>query len=166
MSRIGFIAVCFWLWQPSLWYVSAGFLLSSSVGLVGDVLLWRRLSPELHIDKRKIDGRQVRALTGLSVWSMINFGGALLLWEMNLIIVNTLDGPDMTGRYGSVLLFPTLIETLTGTVANVLSPAIMARYAVGDLAGVEAIASQSVSLLRELGWPCQSVFSAASVGHY
>jgi membrane protein EpsK len=147
LVRVGVVIACFWLWPVSLFHISAGFLASAFVGLIGDALVWRRLTPQLHIDRRAVNRRQFREVLGLSVWSLANSSGLLLLSEMNLIIVNAIFGAEATGRYGLILLFPTLIESLAATVVNVLSPAIMARYAAGDTEGLIAIASRSVKLL-------------------
>lgn len=145
--RVGAVVALFSLWQPRLKAVAAGLVVAALVGLVGDVIVCRRLTPQLRLDRRDIDSSHVRGLIGLSGWSALNFGGAILISEISLVLVNTMLGADMTGRYGSLLLFPTLIETMTDTVANVLSPAIMAAYALGDSAGVQRLALRSVKLL-------------------
>lgn len=147
LSRVGIVALCFLFWPASLWFVAAGFMTSAWIGLIGDVLVWRRLAPQLYIDRREIDRHQFRALMGLSGWSAINQAGSLLLMQVDLLIVNAIFGAEMTGRYGSVLLFPALIYTMTETVIAVLSPAIMARYAMGDIEGMRRMASRSVKLL-------------------
>jgi membrane protein EpsK len=147
LSRLGVVVLCFAIWSPSLWYVAAGFVISAAVGLIGDVMVWRRLTPQLYIDRRDIDRRRLHSLAGLGGWSAVNQAGALFLTQVNLVVVNMMFGAEMTGRYGSLLLFPTLIETMTGTVVTVLSPAIMACYAVGDVGGMRNIASRSVKLL-------------------
>jgi membrane protein EpsK len=147
LSRAGLVAICFLFWPASLWYVAAGFIISACIGLIGDVLIWRLLTPQLHIDRRDIDRRKFRELVGLSGWTTINQIGFLLLMQVDLLIVNAMFGAEMTGRYGSVLLFPALIDTMTATVVAVLSPAIMARYAVGDIEGMQRIASRSVKIL-------------------
>ena len=105
------------------------------------------MTPQLHIDRYDIDRQRFRALVGLSGWSAVNQAGSLLLMQVNLLVVNAMFGAEMTGRYGSLLLFPALIDTMTGTVVSVLSPAIMTRYAVGDIEGMRRLASRSVKLL-------------------
>ena len=147
LSRVGVVALCFLFWPASLWCVAVGFIVSACIGLIGDVLVWRRLTPQLNIDLGEIDRHQFRALMGLSGWSSVNQVGSMLLMQVDLLVVNAMFGPEMTGRYGTVLLFPSLIYTMTNTVVAVLSPAIMARYAVGDIDGMRGIASRSVKLL-------------------
>ncbi len=146
-TRVCIVTSCFLFWSPSLEYVALGLFIAGTVGLLGDAWLWRRLAPQLRVDRRDVDLERVPGLLGLSGWSIVNFGGGLLIWEINLVIVNMLFGADMTGRYGSLLVFPTLIETMTEAIAKVLSPMIIARYAVGDIAGVQQISCASVRIL-------------------
>jgi membrane protein EpsK len=147
LSRIGVVVLCFLVWPPSLWHVALGFIIAAGISVIGDVLVWRSLTPQLHIDRHDIDRHRFRALFGLSGWSTINQIGFLLLMQTDLLIVNAMFGAEMTGRYGSVLLFPILIDTMTETILAVLSPAIMARYAVGDIEGMRRIVSRSVKIL-------------------
>jgi membrane protein EpsK len=147
LSRVGVVALCFLFWTSSLWQVALGFMVSAGVSLTGDVMVWRRLTPQLHIDVRDLDLHQFRALIGLSGWVTISVIGFLLMTQVDLVVVNAVFGAEMTGRYGSLLLFPTLIYTMMDVVVTVLSPAIMARYAVGDIEGMRRIACRSVKIL-------------------
>lgn len=147
LTRTGIVALAFMFWAPSLWWVAVGFIVSACINLVGNIFLWKRLTPELHIDRRCIDRTQFRALIDLSGWASLNQIGALLLMQIDLLVVNAFYGADMTGRYGSVLIFTTLILTMTTTVVGVLSPAIMARFAVDDIEGLTRIAVRSVKFL-------------------
>ena len=89
--------------------MAAGFIVSACIGLAGDILIWRTLTPQLHIDRANVDRHRFHDLVGLSGWSTINQIGFLLLMQTDLLIVNKMLGPEMTGLYGSVLLFPALI---------------------------------------------------------
>jgi membrane protein EpsK len=147
VTRVGVVALCFMLWPASLRHVGIGLIISAIVGLAGDVLLWRRLTPQLRIQRRSVDLSRCRSLMGFSGWSAINAVGLLLLMQVDLLIVNALFGAEMTGRYAAVLLFPVLIYTVMEAVIVVLSPAIMARHALGDAEGVQRIVSHSIKLL-------------------
>jgi membrane protein EpsK len=147
LSRIGIVAFCFTFWPASLWHVTIAFMISACLSLVGEVLVWRHLTPQLHIDRREIDTSQFRALFGLSGWSAVNQIGRVLLLQIDLLVVNALFGAESTGLYGSLLLLPALFHAMIDTVTAVLSPAIVARYAVGDIAGMQRLASCSVKLL-------------------
>jgi membrane protein EpsK len=147
LSRIGVVVLCFTFWSASLWYVAIGFIASACIGLTGDILVWRYLTPQLRIDPREIDYGQFRALLGLSGWTAVNQVGLLLLMQVDLLVVNVLFGAESTGLYGSLLLLANLIHMVVETIAVVLSPAIMAHYAVVDIAGMQRLAGGSLKLL-------------------
>jgi membrane protein EpsK len=147
VTRIGVVTFGFLLWPASLWYVAFGFMASACINLIGDVLVWRRLTPQLHIDRRNIDRGLFRPLLGLSGWTAIGQVGFLLLFHSDVLVVNALFGAELTGRYGSVLLLPYLVHMVVDTVVVVLSPTIMAHFAVGEIAVMQRLASSSVKLL-------------------
>ncbi|MFN3670477.1 MAG: lipopolysaccharide biosynthesis protein [Bosea sp. (in: a-proteobacteria)] len=147
LGRVGIVALCFMIWPASLWHVGAGMIAAALLGLAGDMILWKRLTPQLGIQPRLIDSSQFRPLIGISGWTAVNTVGALLLMQVDLLVVNAFFGSEMTGRYGSIILLPTLIYTLMEAVIPILSPAIMASYATGDIAGLRRTALQSVRLL-------------------
>lgn len=147
LCRIGVVALLFAAGSPSLVHVGIGLILAAAIGLAGDILLWRKLTPELSIDHCLIESARFRPLIGLGAWSAINVIGVLLIMQIDVIIVNQLLGPEATGRYASVLLFPVLIYTLGEAVLPVLSPAIMAHYATGEKQALQDLARRSVRLL-------------------
>ncbi len=147
LSRIGVVALCFMIWPANLWHVGVGMIAAAAVALTGDLILWRRLTPQLVIRLQLIKVDAFKPLIGISGWSAVNTVGILFLMQFELFIVNTLFGSEMTGRYASVMLFPTLIHTLMEAVIPILSPAIMASYATGDLASLRRTAIVSVRLL-------------------
>lgn len=147
LTRVGLVALCFSLMPPQLWQVAAAFAAAAVVGLIGDVLVWRRLTPQLQLRPASAQRERMRALLGLSGWSVVNQLGILLLMQTDLVIVNTLFGAAITGVYGSILLFPQLIHTLNETATSILSPTIMSHYARGDVAGLRLFAARAVRLL-------------------
>jgi len=164
LSRVGAVALCFLFWPASLWCVAVGFIVSACIGLIGDVLVWRWLTPQLHIDLGDIDRHQFRALMGLSGWSSVNQAGTMLLMQVDLLVVNAMFGPEMTGRYGTVLLFATLIYTMTDTVLAVLFRRSWRSTPWAKLTACEdSQADRSSSL--ESDWRCRLVCCAASVDH-
>jgi membrane protein EpsK len=147
LSRVGTVVFCFAIWPASLWHVGVGFVISALIGFVADVLIWKKLTPQLAIDRKALNRNRLRDLLDLSGWSSVNLIGFLLLMQVDLLIVNALFGAEMTGLYGVILIFPALIHTMVETVVAVLSPAIMARYAANDSEGLKRLAIRSVKFL-------------------
>ena len=146
-ARVGVVVLCFWLWPANLWHVGWGLLISAGLGIGCDMLICRRLAPQLAFKPHRAARERVYDLVGLTKWSTVNMVGFLLLTQFELVIVNLTFGAEMTGRYGSLLLLPLLVTAIAEIVVPMLSPEIMARYAAGDRAGIERLAKSAIRLV-------------------
>lgn len=147
LVRVGLVTACFLTGTANLWYVAAGLLASAAVEIGCDVLIWRRLTPQLAFRPHEARPAALRTFVSLSGWSTLNMFGFLLLVQVDLVIVNTVFGAEATGRYGSLLLLPAFVTAIAEIVLPMLSPEIMARYAAGDRAGITHLATRAIRLL-------------------
>lgn len=147
ITRVGIVVAAFSFVQPSLWHVGLGFLGASAIGFAGDWLLWRRLTPQLHIQPTNFDRSRVRELFGMGGWLVIDQMGTLLFLKIDLVLANILLGAEIAGGYGSILLFSTMLRQLAQTVSTVLAPTILAKYAQGDKQAVKRISQQAVKFI-------------------
>lgn len=147
LARLGLIALLFSVLPARLWYAGGGALIAALISLVGFVLLWRRLTSELHVQITAFDRSRLRALTGMGGWVTVNTLGGMLLARTDLLVVNAFFGAALTGGYGSVAQFSMLVDYMASAAATVLRPIILIKYAQQDLMGLQRLASQSVKLL-------------------
>ncbi|HLO14347.1 MAG TPA: oligosaccharide flippase family protein [Anaerolineales bacterium] len=141
------VLVCFFTWMtPGAWQVGLGILIASLYVFCGDYLLWRKLTPELSVDRRKFDRSRVRQLFGMGGWLVIDQVGSLLLLNIELIVANTILGAEVAGIYGSLLLFSILLQGIVGTVSSVFTPTYVAQYAKGDFGGLHQFSVRVVRL--------------------
>jgi membrane protein EpsK len=147
LAQVGLLLLTFRLFGARLWLVGIGILGAALVSFLGSRLLWRRLTPDLCVNIRLFDRSRLREMTGMSGWMLVNHLGAILLLNVDLIIVNRCFGPEMSGRYGTLLQLSIMIRSFAGAVAIILAPTILARHARQDHAAVDRIARQSVRLL-------------------
>lgn len=73
--------------------------------------------------------------------------GTLLFLNIDLIVANKVLGAKSAGEYGSILLFSSLLRGIAGTVSNVLSPIVVAKFADNDLNGMTRLSAQAVRLM-------------------
>ena len=146
-TRVGLVALLFTVLPVRLWYVGTAFVASAIVTLAGEWFWWRRLTPQLQVSPSAFDRARLGELLGMGGWAVVNSIGALLLMNVSLLVVNAFFGPEMTGRYATVLLFFVLIRTLGSTVSSILSPAIVARYAQQDFEGLRRLVFRAVKLM-------------------
>jgi O-antigen/teichoic acid export membrane protein len=146
-TRVGLVVVLFSLFSARLWHVGAGYFAAILVTVVGQVLLWRKLTPELKIQPKYFDRSRLRSLLGTGGWLTVERMGFLLMTNTNLLVVNLAFDATATGSYGSLLQFPTLINSMGIATLYVLQPAILKKYAQGDFVGLQRITSQAIKLV-------------------
>ena len=147
ITRVGVVIVLFILLQPNLLYVGVGVLFAELLGLVGDFLVWQKLTPELKIYPKDFDKSRIRQLFGMGGWLLINQLGTMLFLNIDLIITNTLLGAEIAGAYGAILMFSVLLRRMAQTVSSVLTPTVIAKHAQGDKDSVKRISKQAVRLM-------------------
>jgi membrane protein EpsK len=62
--------------------------------------------------------------------------GAMLFLNIDLVVANLIFGPEVAGRYGSVMIFPRRLRMLVSTVTGVLTPIVLTLYAQNNLPGL------------------------------
>lgn len=145
--RVLVILLLFAVTIPSLSYIGYASLFAALNSLVLSIYVWRKLTPQLKINLSFFDRSRLRGVLGTSSWVMVNLVGSLLYLSVELVIVNIFLGSTISGEYGSVLQWSTLLRTLAQAMAGVLSPIILAQYARKDLAAVRDLSITSVKLL-------------------
>jgi O-antigen/teichoic acid export membrane protein len=145
--RIGLIILLFSAFSARLSHVGLGTLVMAVIAFAGYYVLWLKFTPELDVRIDAFDRTRLRPLLGMGGWVVVDRVGGLLLKRVDLIVVNIVFGAVMTGRYGSILQFPTLISLLAVAASGVIHPITMAKFAEGDLAALRRLSTQAVKLL-------------------
>lgn len=128
-ARVGFIVLVFTALSPRLWQVGAAIFVSAFLFLLGHRALNRRLTPELTVRFGLFEASLLRDMLGFSGWILVNHVGSLLFLNIDLIVANLIFGAEMAGRYGAVLVLPSALRRVVGTVQSVLVPIVLALYA-------------------------------------
>lgn len=147
ISRILFIVLLFNLFSPQLWHVGVGFIGGALIAFGGAVWIWRKLTPELNFKLSSFDRSRLHNLLGMSGWVLINQVGSLLFLNIDLIVVNRLFGAESGGRYASVLLLVIFLRSLSGILATLLTPTILAYYAKGKIDQIIRISKIGIKFL-------------------
>jgi len=147
LTRIGTIVVLFRYCAPQVWHIGAGSVAAVTVSMVGSVIIWRRLTPMLHIQLRSFNLESLRELMSLGSWALVNQIGVLLLLSIDLIVVNRLFGAVAGGRYGAIMQWSSFLRGLGGVIAGIFGPTIFMLYARLDIPGLVRYAQQAVKFL-------------------
>jgi membrane protein EpsK len=147
VTQMGSLLVLFTVLSPRLWQVGFGIFLSALVSLLGHGVLWRRLAPELKIRLNLFDPSHLKQMLGFSGWVLVNQVGSLLFLNIDLIVANLVFGAEVAGRYGAVLVLPTVLRTLVATVDDVLKPVIFTLYAQNNPSRLLRVSCLSVKFI-------------------
>ena len=145
--RVGFVVFLFSFFPPRVWQVGLAMLLAGVATMGGYFILWRRLTPELQIDRQAFDRDQMRPLMGMGGWVLVNRMGVMLLRNVDLIIVNAAFGAVATGGYGALLQITRNLRNLVTAIEHVISPVMLGKYARGDTLGLKQISIQATKLM-------------------
>jgi O-antigen/teichoic acid export membrane protein len=145
--RVISVVVLFNLFPDNLGFVGLGTALAALVGLGGDVYFWRRLTPEIKIHLRDFNWPRVRELFSLSSWMVIDQVGALLLRNIDLIVINVVLGAAFGGIYGPFLQITAYLGALAEVIANATIPLVMIQYAKRNFEQLRCRMEQAVRLL-------------------
>lgn len=132
--RIIFLLVTFTVWKPTLWFVGAASLLSTSY-----IAFWNRrftyqLLPGIRVRRKYFKWKKVWELISLGAWNSLTRLGQVLLDAVDILLAGALitDGGASMTLLSLAKMVPTSISSLMGTVVGVFNPQITIAYAEGD----------------------------------
>lgn len=128
--QVGLIVSLFTLLGPDLALIGGAYLVGAVVASVVSIVLARRVCPYLQISKRSFDRTKLKEISGMGGWVVIDQLGSLLLFQIDLIVVNLLFGATLAGEYAIALQWGLLMLAIAGTVASVFTPTILTYYAL------------------------------------
>ena len=141
------IVLLFSMYGASLWQVGAATLAMAVVRQAGHAILWRRLTPDVHISRLDFDRRKLRQLLSMGGWLTMSRLGAILFVKAELLVVNLILGARATGLYAPLLQWPLLIRGLGGIASGILTPTFIVHHISGDKSRLVSVSQQAVKTL-------------------
>lgn len=123
-----FLVIIFAVSSPKIYYITTGAVISTIIVFVFNVVITKRIAPELSYDRKLFDKESVKELTKSGIWNSINSLSKILLTGIDLLIANIFIGPGAMGVLSIAKTIPTTIEGLLGTMANVFTPNFIILY--------------------------------------
>ena len=132
--RIGLILLLFWLFKPSIVYMSLSAAISGIVLLVFNYNFKRKLLPELTIAPRKyFSWKKVVELSSSGIWNSVNSLSNMLLYQLDLLITNIFISASATGDYAIAKTAPSLILSMLGMLSGTFYALFNILYAKGQI---------------------------------
>lgn len=164
LIRIGSILLLFYLFKPSILFMSLSALIAGVASLVFNYNFKKRLLPELTIDpKRYFSFNYIKQLISSGVWNSVNQLSNLLLSQFDLLLTNMFIGAAVTGDYAIAKTAPSLLLQLAAMLSGTFCAQFNILYAKGQYDDVINETRKSmviVGMIMALPIGFLSVFSA------
>lgn len=125
LARLALIIALFSLFGPKLRYI--GYIELSLTLLAGlcNLYYWRKLTPELTVNFRHIEVKNLFPIFKMSSWTLVNNLGALLYLRTDIWIINKFISPIAAGQYAAILVVSEFVRRLGLLLSNQSGPMII-----------------------------------------
>jgi len=145
--QVTFIIIFFSLRSPKLNYVGYSYLMAAGVALLITILFSKKVNPNCKVSIHDFKSSRLKKLMGTCGWITIDQIGSLLLFQMDIILVNKLFGTAAGGEYSIVFMWNALIRTIAGMLAGVLTPVILTYYAQNKFEELVFLSKSAVKIM-------------------
>ncbi len=144
--RLLLIVAVFSLRGPKLRYIGYIDFALNVVLLGAGIVIWKKITPQLHISFRQIEWRVLGPVFHMSLWSLLNQLGSLLYLRTDIWIINRFISPVVAGQYAAILVVSNFIRKLANLGNGQIGPVTMSYWAKGERGELRRMLSFSVKL--------------------
>ena len=123
------IVTLFSVFSPKLSYIGFSYIIAALISLIVTIIFSKKINPHLKVNIQDFKTSHLKKLTETGGWMLIDQLGTLLLFQIDIIVVNKMFGMTIGGEYSIILVWSTLIRAIAGVLASVLTPVIFTYYA-------------------------------------
>lgn len=128
--KISCIFLLFFLFKPSIVYMSLSAFIASLVGLWMNYGFKSKLIPELTLAPKKYYSfKAIKTLVSSGIWNSVNQLSNILLYQLDLLITNIFIGAAVTGDYAIAKTAPSMILGFLAMFAGTFVPQFNILYA-------------------------------------
>lgn len=121
--RVAAIFVLFWIFKPSIIFMSLSALFAALIGLYYNLRLKKKLLPEIEIKPIKyFNWRFLKETISSGAWNSLNQLSNVLLSQVDLLITNIFIGAAATGDYSIAKTAPMLVLNLLAMLSSSFMP--------------------------------------------
>ncbi|SMP56765.1 MATE family efflux transporter [Anoxynatronum buryatiense] len=147
LGRIIFALVLYGYFPAKLWYAYIGSFVIDTISLFVYFSIYKKLMPGIKITWTSFSAGAMKDIISSGLWMSINKIGAVLLANINVIIMSTLISVYITGVYATIVQFVSLIGVLTMTLLSTFVPNIYRFYADDDIEKFREYVSKCVKII-------------------
>jgi O-antigen/teichoic acid export membrane protein len=128
-------------------YVAIGTIISGIFILCIDIYYFKKLLPEIKVDRRQFEFAKVKELLASGVWNVVSRVGDILATGVDLLISNIFIGATAMGILAVSKTVPNVLIILLYSVAGVFAPEMTILYGQGRKYELKKSIKQAMRLL-------------------
>ena len=140
------VFVLFKTGTPSLVHIGIANIAAPLTSLGLYLIAFKKLTPELKIDRKLFSRERFREITGQGGWVLVFQAGTALQFNADIFVLNKLLGPQIQGSYGLLLTWCGILRGLLGSMGQLLSSSLAAFQASEDEERVAHLARKGVRI--------------------
>jgi O-antigen/teichoic acid export membrane protein len=145
--QVIFIIMFFSFDSPKLCYIGYSHLMAATIAFFVTIFFSKKVNPHFKVKIQDFKISRLKELMGTGGWITVDQIGTLLLFQMDIILVNRLFGMVAGGEYSIVITWNGLIRTIAATLAGVLTPVILTYYAQKKFEELVVISKSAVKIM-------------------
>ena len=145
--RVIIILLAFLLLKPSIVYVAIGTIVSGIFILCIDIYYFKKLLPEIKVDRSQFEFAKVKELLASGVWNVVSKAGDTLVTGVDLLISNIFIGATAMGILAVSKTVPNVLIILIYSVSGVFAPEMTILYGQGRQYELKKSIKQAMHML-------------------
>lgn len=147
LLRMACLVVLFLFFIPRIWYLGISALFCTLYLISANIVIKRKLTPELNIRWSDNDRKYVKEILISGVWNVVNKISVLLEKGLDLLLANWFISTFTMGLLSITAQITILIPKVIGLIASSFAPSITAQFAKGDKESINRNVFKSIRLM-------------------
>lgn len=122
------LIVMFYFFNPSVWFVSLGAVVSSIIVGLSNFILYRYYTPNIKLSRSAVSIKAVKELLGSGIWNSLNSLGNALNSGLDLLITNLMLTPLAMGQLAIAKTISSIFYALFQLVSQPFQPIFLKDY--------------------------------------
>lgn len=146
--RVGCILLLFYLFKPSIVYMSLSAFIAGLLGAYYNIEFKKRFLPEINIaPKKHFSWSKLKEVTFSGIWNSVNQLSNMLLYQLDLLIANIFISAAATGEYSLAKITPALVLNFLAMLSGSFYPQFNILFAQGKKDELFTLVKKSIKIV-------------------
>lgn len=135
--RVVLLLLLFGFFVPRLWYIGVSALVMGLYSMISNFYFYKRLTPELRINKKYFDFARLKEVASAGVWNILTKLSEILSRGFDLLLANMFISARAMGLLSITQVIPVMIIGFFGALTSNFMPEQIRLYALKDFEGLK-----------------------------